>query len=131
MRHAHLQPLAARGAAVGARHVGLGPGLIEEHQAGRIQVCPGAGPRLAALVHVRTVLFARMTGLLLARHPVPDQEPVQRAEPEAQAMPGQRPAQFLDRQVGLVGLLLPASQMNHIINTLGIPPAIHSGRITL
>ena len=32
-----------------------------------------------------------------------DEEPVQRAEPEAQATFGQRPAQFLDRQVGLAG----------------------------
>ena len=31
------QPLAPRGAAaVGARHVGLGPGLVDEDQAGRI-----------------------------------------------------------------------------------------------
>ena len=41
------------------------------HQARQIQVCPGASPCLPALLHVQAALPARVTDLLLARHPVP------------------------------------------------------------
>ena len=103
MRHAHLWPLAVRGAAMGVRRVGLGPRLIEEQQTSRIQARLGTGPRLATLVYVRAALPARMTGLLLARHPVPDEEAVQRTRPEGQARLRQRLTHFLDRQVGPAG----------------------------
>lgn len=64
-----------------------------------------AGLRLMALGHVVAVLLARMNDLHFARHPVPDEDPVQRTESNVEAPLGQRPTQPRDRQVGLVSRL--------------------------
>lgn len=92
-----------RGAAEGARRVGLGPHCVKEYQAPRIQAALGAGPHLTALAHIRVILLARIADLLPARRPVSDVDPVQSAKPIAQPALGQCPAQFLYRQVGLRG----------------------------
>jgi hypothetical protein len=47
MRHARIEPLSSRPPAAQRRHVGLDPGLVEEDQATRINLClvsfpPGA-----------------------------------------------------------------------------------------
>ena len=102
MRHADLHPLIA-GAGPWVRAMFVLAHVSSRNTRRTGSRCPGTGPRLPALVLVREVPLARMTGLLLARHPVTDQEPVQRAGPETQAPPGQRPAQYLDCQIGLVG----------------------------
>jgi hypothetical protein len=59
------QALAARGAAAGAGHVGLRPGLVDEDEPLRIEVGPGLEPGLAPLQDVGTVLLAGVRGLLL------------------------------------------------------------------
>ena len=44
VRHPDAQALTARGTAVGARHVGLGPGLVDEDQPLRLEVGLGVEP---------------------------------------------------------------------------------------
>lgn len=51
------QPLAAGATAVGAGHVGLGPGLVDEDQAARIKPGLMALPARPLPGHVRTVLL--------------------------------------------------------------------------
>jgi len=51
------QALAARGAAMGACHVGLGPGLIDEDQAGGIDARLMATPARAAARNVGPMLL--------------------------------------------------------------------------
>jgi hypothetical protein len=46
-----------------ARHLGRGPGLVDESEADRIGTKLAFEPRLAAAQDVRTVLLARMGGL--------------------------------------------------------------------
>ena len=65
MRHADAQALAARGAAVGARHVGLRPGLVDEDQALGIEVGLGVEPGLPPLQDVGAILLAGVRGLFL------------------------------------------------------------------
>jgi hypothetical protein len=50
--------LAAAPPAVGARHVGLGPGFVDEHQALDGQARLEALPPLPAARDIRTILFA-------------------------------------------------------------------------
>jgi hypothetical protein len=50
--------LAAQAAAMGLRHVGLGPGLVDEDQAGGIELALMALPALAPPCNVRPILFA-------------------------------------------------------------------------
>jgi len=62
VRHLGMQRHAAAMPAVGARHVGLGPGLVDEHQAGRIDaplipLPPAPSPR-----DVRPILLAGEDG---------------------------------------------------------------------
>ena len=52
------QPLAPRRPAVGARHVGLGPGLVDEDQAGRIKPSLILFPLRPPPGDVRTILLA-------------------------------------------------------------------------
>jgi hypothetical protein len=65
VRHADPQPFAAPGAAMGAGHVRLRPGLVDEHQASGIEVGLRLEPGLAPLQDVRTVLLAGVRRLFL------------------------------------------------------------------
>ena len=60
-----LQPLAARTSAMTARHVGRGPGLVDEDEALGIEVELAVEPLLPPLQDVGAVLFARVRGLFL------------------------------------------------------------------
>ena len=51
------QPPASGAAAVGAGHVGLGPGLVDEHQTAWIKPGLMASPALALARHVQAVLL--------------------------------------------------------------------------
>ena len=65
-RYAGAQALAAPAAAMAARHVGAGPGFIDEHQSLGVEVELAVEPLLASLQDVGTVLFARVAGLFCA-----------------------------------------------------------------
>ena len=65
VRHADPQALAARGAAVGAGHVGRRPGLVDEDQALGIEIGLALEPGLAPLQDVGAVLLAGVRGLFL------------------------------------------------------------------
>jgi len=58
MRNLGDEPLAASAAPMGARHIGFGPGLVEEDQAGGVELALVAPPALAPSVNVRPVLLA-------------------------------------------------------------------------
>jgi hypothetical protein len=58
MRHLGLEALAARRPASERRHVGLGPGLIDEDEAGRIDLRLMALPPSATSCDVRAILLA-------------------------------------------------------------------------
>jgi len=57
MRHPSQQALSARRPAMAAGHVCLGPGLIDEHQAGRVYVPLMATPAFALAGDVRPMLL--------------------------------------------------------------------------
>ena len=65
VRHADTQALTARRTAMGAGHVGLGPGLIDEDEPGRLEVGLAVEPGLAPLQDVRAVLLAGVRRLFL------------------------------------------------------------------
>jgi hypothetical protein len=65
VRHAHAQPLAARRPPIPARHVGRGPGLIDEDEAFRVEIELSLEPVLAPLHDVRSILLAGVRGLFL------------------------------------------------------------------
>ena len=69
VREAHAQPLTLRAATVGAGHVGLGPGLVDEHQPFGIEVDLPVEPVLSALQNVGAVLLGRVPGLFLRVRP--------------------------------------------------------------
>ena len=79
MRNAGAQPLALRRAAVLARHIGRGPGLVDEDEALGIEIELAVEPVLAPLQDVRAILLARVRGLFFhvmswrskKRHSVP------------------------------------------------------------
>ena len=79
VRDAGAQPLTLRCPATDASHVGRGPGLVDEDEAGRIQLELLVEPLLAPLQDVRPVLLGRVRGLFLRvirrrakkRHTVP------------------------------------------------------------
>jgi hypothetical protein len=52
------EPFAAGTAAVGARHVSLGPGLVDEDQPGRFEIALMTLPTLTPPCDVRPVLLA-------------------------------------------------------------------------
>ena len=56
------QTLAAAASATGADHLGVGPGLVDEHQPRRIKSGLAGLPALARLCHVGPVLFGRVQG---------------------------------------------------------------------
>jgi hypothetical protein len=60
MRNLGDQSLASQRPAMGSRHVGLCPGLIDENQPARIDLPLMALPASPFSGHVRTVLFGRV-----------------------------------------------------------------------
>ena len=62
VRHLGTKRQAATMPAVGACHVGLGPGLVDEHQAGRIDASLIPLPPVAPPRNVRPVLLAGEDG---------------------------------------------------------------------
>lgn len=60
VRHPGSEPLAAPAAAVAARYVRRGPGLVDEHQAFRIQVRLALEPGLPLAQDVKTLLLRGM-----------------------------------------------------------------------
>ena len=62
---AHAQALAPWAAAVGAGHVGLRPGLVDEDQPLRVQVELALEPRMPAFQDVGPLLLAGVRGLFL------------------------------------------------------------------
>jgi hypothetical protein len=66
MWHAHAQALAAATAAMGAGHVRLGPCLVDEDQALRVEIGLGFEPGAAPFQDVRAVLLKRVPGLFYA-----------------------------------------------------------------
>ena len=58
VRHLRIEPLPAPAPAMGACHVGLGPGLVDKHQALGIDLPLVALPTLAPPRNVRPVLLA-------------------------------------------------------------------------
>ena len=65
MRHADPQPLAPAAAAMAARHIGRGPGFIDEDEAFGVEIGLAVEPGLPALQNIRTVLLAGVRGLFL------------------------------------------------------------------
>jgi hypothetical protein len=65
VRHTDAQALAAPGTAMGAGHVGLRPGLVDEHQALGVEVGLGIEPGLPPRQDVGTILLAGVRGLFL------------------------------------------------------------------
>ena len=63
--HSGAQPSTAPTASAFARHVGGGPGLVDEHQLRRIEVELPHEPSLALRQNVRASLFLGMRGLFL------------------------------------------------------------------
>ncbi len=66
VRHFGDQPLTARRAPIGARHVGLGPGLIDEDEASGVQAALQALPSCPSSCHVRAILFAGVKALFFS-----------------------------------------------------------------
>ena len=69
MRNAGAQPLAFLCAPAFARHVGRGPGLVDEDEPFRIEIELALEPGFAPRLYVRAVLLARMGGLFLNVRP--------------------------------------------------------------
>jgi hypothetical protein len=65
MRDADPQALSPRGAAMGSRHVGLRPGLVDEDQPLGIEVGLGVKPGLPVFQDIGTILLAGVRGLFL------------------------------------------------------------------
>ena len=92
---AHARPPLERATMV-AGHVDLGPGLVDEGQAGRIERALALSPHLPALENVRSILLARAACLHFARHPVADEEALDRAIAEVEPTPGEQAARLFD-----------------------------------
>ena len=65
VRHTDPQPLAPRGPTVAARHVGGGPGLVDEHEALRLKIELPLEPGSTPLQDIRPVLFGGVRRLFL------------------------------------------------------------------
>ena len=64
------EPSSARRPAVEPGHVGLGPGLVDEHQTRRIDALLMGSPAPAMALYVRPILFARDQRLFLSVTPM-------------------------------------------------------------
>jgi hypothetical protein len=80
LRNSGLQPLAALAPAMPARHVRVGPDLVDEYDPLGIKLELTVEPVLALLHHVATVLLGGMRRLF-ARDPVTIEEAPQRTDP--------------------------------------------------
>jgi len=65
MGHSDSEPLSPSASAMAARHVGGSPGLIDEHEALRLEIELPLKPVPTASQDVGTVLFRGMGGLFL------------------------------------------------------------------
>jgi len=65
VRDAGPQALAPPAAAMAARHVGRGPGFVDEDEAVRVEVELVLEPGLALLQDVGAILLGRVSGLFL------------------------------------------------------------------
>jgi len=65
VRYFGLDPLATRRPAPQRRHIGFGPGLVDEHQAGRIDPLPILGPLRPPTGDIGTILLGRNQRLFL------------------------------------------------------------------
>src|SRR3974390_2224855 len=94
--------LAARRPAKAARHARRDAGFVDEHELVRVEIELSFEPSFARSFDVFPFLLARMARLLLARDPVPRQEPPHGsiAEGETVALP-ELVAQLHDRRVRL------------------------------
>ena len=63
MRHAHAQSLAPRAAASATRHVGRGPGLVDEDEAFGVEIELRIEPVLSALQNVWPILLCGVRSL--------------------------------------------------------------------
>jgi hypothetical protein len=70
MRHLGDEPASARRPAVKARHVGLGPGLVDEDETRRIDALLMASPAPAMALYVGTILLACDERLFLSVTPM-------------------------------------------------------------
>ena len=70
MRNLVDEALALRRPAAQAGHVGLGPGLVDEDQAPRIDETLIGSPASAVAAYVRAILLARDEGLFLNVTPI-------------------------------------------------------------
>ena len=64
VRNGGAQPLAAPTASAFARHIRRSPGLVDEHQASRIEIELPGKPGAALSQNVRALLLLRVRGLL-------------------------------------------------------------------
>lgn len=81
-RHTHPKRLAAPAAPMAARHVGRGPGLVDEHQSVGFKVQLILEPSFAQNEDLHAVLFGGVCGLF-ARDGVPSEEALDRADAKA------------------------------------------------
>ena len=65
VRDAHPQAFATGGAAMGAGHVGLRPGLVDEHEPRGVEVGLALEPGLSPLQDIGPLLLAGVRGLFL------------------------------------------------------------------
>jgi hypothetical protein len=65
MRHARAQAFAAWATSMAPRHVGRGPGFVNEDQAAGVEIKLTFEPFLAALQNIRALLLAGVRGLFL------------------------------------------------------------------
>ena len=93
---ARAQPLAAPAANVATRHVGGRPCLVDEDQAFGIEVELAIEPLFPTLQDVGPVLLGGVR-CLLARDPMPVEEPPRRPDPNRRAALGEQHLQLGER----------------------------------
>ena len=101
MGRGHAQALAARGPAVGASHVGLGPGLVDEHQPVGVESGLAVTPGVPPAQNVRASLLHRMSSIF-SREAVAHEKALDRPIAEDQTAPAQSGAQLLNGHVPLL-----------------------------
>jgi hypothetical protein len=100
--HARDQPLAAPAAAVGRRHIGLGPGFIDENEAFGIDPALIPAPTFAAARNVRPIQLAGVQAFFECDAFLLEEMP-HRIEANFDAALGQFDDQRAQRDVGLGG----------------------------
>src|SRR5262245_54612604 len=79
MRHTADQSLTARATAAQPHHLGIGGGLVEKHQSGRIKPALLSNPASARAGDVGAFLFRRAQTLFFESDLVPSKEPPESA----------------------------------------------------